>query len=376
MKTQFASPDRASLEKLKLEILQAKGLPMVQEFTEIIPDAFAILNRHRQIIYCNDALLKFMGLEGPDAVYGKRLGEALNCIHSAKTEGGCGTTAACLYCGAVNAMVNSLDHPNSLNEEECRLTTGNDQTSFDFRVRTKTLEILNDTLTLIVVKDNSPEKRKQALERVFFHDILNTAGGIQGLIELIKESSKEEMDEYINLLETSSNTLVEEINAQRELLAAENQHLEMEQIQLNSLDILNSVFAVYQSHPVARTKTIKVMSDSASVNFSSDPRLLIRVIGNMVKNALEAEPPGITISMAAVRQEGGLEFRVYNPSVMLESAKMQVFQRSYSTKGMGRGLGTYSIKLLGEKYLKGKVGFTSIPAQGTCFFIALPIERP
>jgi signal transduction histidine kinase len=44
-----------------------------------------------------------------------------------------------------------------------------------------------------------------------------------------------------------------------------------------------------------------------------------------------------------------------------------VFQRSFSTKGTGRGLGTYSIKLLTERYLGGRVWFESAEGHGTTF---------
>jgi len=43
---------------------------------------------------------------------------------------------------------------------------------------------------------------------------------------------------------------------------------------------------------------------------------------------------------------------------------MQVFNRSFSIKGGDRGLGTYSIKLLSERYLNGEVGFTSEEGTG------------
>jgi sensor histidine kinase regulating citrate/malate metabolism len=48
-----------------------------------------------------------------------------------------------------------------------------------------------------------------------------------------------------------------------------------------------------------------------------------------------------------------------------------MFKRSFTTKGIGRGLGTYSMKLLGEKYLKGKVGFESSKQNGTTFYIEI-----
>ena len=57
---------------------------------------------------------------------------------------------------------------------------------------------------------------------------------------------------------------------------------------------------------------------------------------------------------------------------MTEAVRHQIFQRSFSTKGPGRGLGTYSVKLFTEQYLKGKVGFESLEGKGTTFFVSLP----
>jgi sensor histidine kinase regulating citrate/malate metabolism len=57
-----------------------------------------------------------------------------------------------------------------------------------------------------------------------------------------------------------------------------------------------------------------------------------------------------------------------------EDVRLQIFQRSFSTKGSGRGLGTYSMKLFGENYLHGRVYFRTNEKQGTTFTIELPLE--
>jgi sensor histidine kinase regulating citrate/malate metabolism len=54
-------------------------------------------------------------------------------------------------------------------------------------------------------------------------------------------------------------------------------------------------------------------------------------------------------------------------------AQKQIFQRSFSTKGSNRGLGTYSMKLLGENYLKGAVDFESDEEDRTTFYVKLPL---
>ncbi|NBK97049.1 MAG: ATP-binding protein, partial [Erysipelotrichia bacterium] len=93
----------------------------------------------------------------------------------------------------------------------------------------------------------------------------------------------------------------------------------------------------------------------------------------MVKNAMEASQHGETVTIWA-RQNGELvEFRVNNPGVIRDDVKMQLFNRSFSTKGEGRGIGTYSMRLLSEKFLHGHVSFASTPDDGTTFIASYPL---
>ena len=69
-------------------------------------------------------------------------------------------------------------------------------------------------------------------------------------------------------------------------------------------------------------------------------------------------------------------FSVRNKSVIPEEAKRRVFQRSFSTKGAGRGVGTYGMKLLGERFLGGSVNFSSREGEGTIFRLSLPLSFP
>jgi sensor histidine kinase regulating citrate/malate metabolism len=92
----------------------------------------------------------------------------------------------------------------------------------------------------------------------------------------------------------------------------------------------------------------------------------------MVKNAFEASSDGDTVTIGSSNNEGHVDLWVHNSAVMPPAIQAQVFQRSFSTKGNGRGLGTYSMKLLGERYLKAKVSFTSSESKGTVFTIRCP----
>jgi sensor histidine kinase regulating citrate/malate metabolism len=70
-----------------------------------------------------------------------------------------------------------------------------------------------------------------------------------------------------------------------------------------------------------------------------------------------------------------VEFQVRNQGTIPHVVRLQIFQRSFSTKGPARGLGTYSMKLFAE-YLKGNVWFETSPEAGTTFFLRVPANAP
>ena len=98
-----------------------------------------------------------------------------------------------------------------------------------------------------------------------------------------------------------------------------------------------------------------------------------RVIGNMMRNAVEGSLEKETVTIGCKIFDEEVEFWIHNNAVIPDDVQLQIFQRSFTTKGSGRGLGTYLMKLLCERYLKGKVSFVSEPETGTVFTVRLPI---
>jgi len=370
IKSEFADPSRVEQNRIFNQSEQIKDLPMIKNIVDLVPDAFLVLNHQRQIVFCNNTFLKQLGNCEEGSVFGKKPGEALHCIHAGESPGGCGTTKFCIYCGAVNAIISSQKNPDSLKCDECNiLAEGN--IALNFKVWTKTIPIEGDDYTFFLARDISAQKNMQMLEKIFFHDIMNTAGGLAGLVELLSTADPEELDELVDLVRNISNTLIDEINAQKMIVSANNGELRIKNESVDINNLIQNIADVYKNHIVAFNKDIKISLDENLSTVKTDPAILKRIIGNMLKNALEAvhEDDGVLLSV----EDDDLEYcvKVRNPGVMPESARMQVFQRSFSTKGVGRGLGTYSIKLLGETFLKGVVSFDSNDEIGTEFRIRL-----
>ena len=85
--------------------------------------------------------------------------------------------SVCRECGAAKAIKAAVSM--QINEsQECKITTDDNgiEVSFDFLVHTQPLKLEGKDYTLFTVQNISHEKRREALERIFFHDVLNTAG--------------------------------------------------------------------------------------------------------------------------------------------------------------------------------------------------------
>ena len=376
MPTMFAPAARAPAAELVDDVTYFRGEHLLQQFFAAVPEMFVVLNEQRQIVFANRSMLTALHLESIDDVAGRRLGETLHCIHAFEPGddplGSCGTTEFCRECGAARAMINGLRGVEDV--QECRISLAGGA-ALDLRVSACPFGRDCRNYVLFAATDISHEKRRQVLERIFFHDILNTAGGMLGVAEVLRTGTAEEVEEFKDAVALLANSLVDEIKAQQVLVAAERGELAVQPTRGNTLTLLCEVRSAYLNHEVAMGRQIEVDARSDVVFLTSDPLLLRRVLGNLLKNALEACHAGETVTLACHAVPDGVEFAVHNPGHMPRSAQLQIFQRSFSSKGDGRGIGTYSVKLLTERYLGGSVAFDSSPEQGTTFRACYPLQH-
>ncbi len=368
----FAPAERATPEKVSDQVQELSRETLVKTFLDHIFDMVVVLNQERQIVLANQSLLSFLNLQKSDSIFGLRHGEAFHCGHAYEREGGCGTTESCSTCGAVKAILASQE--GSFAVEECRIVRIGDVEALDLRVFASPLLLKGEPYTVFTLMDISHEKRRRVLERLFFHDLLNTASGLRGFIELLKESDPEEAKRFSERLEALSSSMIEEITAQRDLSAAENGELKLSLDRVTSLQVLGEIRDLYRNHEVARGRQLTIDTNAANTAFESDLVLLRRIVGNMAKNALEASTQNDTVMLGCDVTDHAIEFWVHNPQSIPRDVQLQIFQRSFSTKGGSRGLGTYSMKLLSERYLGGSVSFTSTPGDGTTFRARIPIS--
>ena len=316
-----------------------------------------------------------MNISDIQGILGKRPGEAMGCLHSDEGPAGCGTGEACSVCGAVQAYLLAQRFGKEA-ASECRITAdiGDRLVSFDLLIWVTPFMVQDERFFILVASDISHEKRRRSLERIFFHDLANTAVALTGYTELIKKKCDGPRPDLIQSLDRVCKRILQEIDSQRQLLAAENQEITVRPQQVTSNYFLSLVVQEFEYQDLAADRRIVIDPKSQNVTFSVDPSLLTRVLDNLAKNALEASDPGEAITLGCKNSGDHIEFWVQNPQVMPKDVQLQIFNRSFSTKGKGRGLGTYSAKLLGESYLGGSLSFTSDENKGTVFRLSLPLS--
>ncbi|CAK8710964.1 histidine kinase [Candidatus Electronema halotolerans] len=375
MKTYFASPERAAEQELAAAVAFASKNPIISGLLSSVGGLLAVLDEHRQIVALNDEFLQMLGVADPAAVLGLRPGEALHCIHAHEEPGGCGTSKFCSSCGAAIAIVSSLaeDAPK---ERLCALSAmpGDKVMDAALLVRARPFHIEGQRFLLLFVQDVTKQEQRAALERSFFYDINNMLGLLAGTAELLAQDG----GQHPGLSETLHRTsmrLAKEVAVHRCLLQEQGEIIQPMLTDVSVQAVCDELRSFFASHIVVCQQKITFPEQVPELVLRTDPSLLLRVLCTMITNALEASIAGPEKQVRVWLEQTAdqLVFCVWNAQVIPPETACRIYQLYFSTKGEpGRGIGTYSMKLIGEKILGGKVSFSSSEAEGTVFRFAVP----
>ncbi|MEI6207850.1 MAG: sensor histidine kinase [Desulfuromonadales bacterium] len=368
METYFAAPERQDKDELLHTLRTISEHELIGELMNASGGLFAVLNEQRQILAINETFLEFMGVANAGDVLGLRLGEYVKCVHACEMTGGCGTSSFCSTCGAAIATVTSLGSAEPV-EKTCCIATEKDFREIDlfFKVRCSPIHIDGRKFILLYLQDISMHQQWVYLEQTFLHDASNLLQGLMGTTCSLQKKS-DITNDNLSALHNLAERLAQEVSIQKNLSATVSLSYQPHYRELSVISIFTELKDVFSHHRLTERRSFSIFLPEADIVFVSDRALVSRILVNMVSNALEATPENGTVKLYVEMESPVVVFCVWNQGVIPEDAAKRIFQRNYTTKdGLGHGLGTYSMKLFGEKVLGGRVLFESKPDCGTVF---------
>lgn len=374
MRTFYAPAERTDKKTLQAEIDIVSHNPVMSGLLHSISGLLAILDENRQIIAFNDSFLKTFGINDPAKALGLRPGEAVRCLHAFDEPGGCGTTEYCSTCGAAIAIVSSLGRDQPV-ERLCALTAKRQDKNIDLSllVRAQPIRIGSAKFILLFLQDITKEQQRAALERTFFHDINNMIGTLLGASEMLIQKNTSDIAHVIH---QASMRLRKETDIQWFLTQSDSGEYKPTWFEHSTHQIVAELKSFFAGHSAAYGKTLEYMEPIPNIIFTTDLSLMLRILSNMIINALEASSENESVKVWIEHENDYVSFQVWNAQAIPKDVQKRIFQCNFSTKDQpGRGFGTYSMKLLGERILGGKVAFSSSENQGTTFVLTCPMQH-
>jgi len=225
-------------------------------------------------------------------------------------------------------------------------------------------------------------KEVDTLKEEFFshisHDLRNPLTGMRGAAQLLAQGRTgplaERQMKMVRVIADSAermlamvNQILEFTRLRAHLMPLERQPVDLAKVVARALDEL---------HPQAEDAGITLTTTTSGADFSvlGDEGGLMRVVVNLVGNAVKFTPRGGSI-VAQVRDWGEeVELRVTDTGVGIAAADLpRIFDpyRQAHTGRKGSGLGLAVVKDLVEAH-GGRVTVESDPATGSCFVVTLP----
>ncbi len=222
------------------------------------------------------------------------------------------------------------------------------------------------------------------------HEIRTPLNGIIGFTELLKNSDlSDEEKEFVDVIEKSSDNLLDIINNILDLSKIESDKVEIEEILFSPIDEFEHAVEVFGAK--AAEKNIKLcfyMDPSLNNYLSGDPTKIKEVLVNLLSNAIKFTPIDGEIDVEIKRvsevDEFGktkVRFSVHDNGIGVSKDKIKTIfnafsqadstiTRKYGGTGLGLTISSKYIAMMG-----GKLDLESVEGEGTKFFFTLKFNE-
>lgn len=203
------------------------------------------------------------------------------------------------------------------------------------------------------------------------HEIKNPLTPMRLTIQSFQQRFDINEPDYKQKLNDFCNSLIQQID---NMSAVANAFSSFATMPEGKSELLNVVMVVKSALNIFSEDYIEFASSNIEINTQFDKNQMIRIITNLVKNAIQAttlvKQPKIVVNVSQTQKYIFIKVKDNGQGIAPEN-ESQVFEPKFTTNNSGMGLGLAIVKRIVETY-NGHIEFTTEYGKGTEFIITLP----
>lgn len=223
----------------------------------------------------------------------------------------------------------------------------------------------------VKLAQNEREAAWREMAKQVAHEIKNPLTPMRLTVQSFERRFDPEDPEVHQKIKEYSNTLIQQIDTMSSIASAFSNFADMPAQQS---EILNVPKIVKLSLDIFNERYIHFASAKDDIFANFDRTQLIRVLTNLVKNAVQAtktiEDPKIVVDVFDLDTQVQITVTDNGIGISKEN-ELKIFEPKFTTKTSGMGLGLAMVKNIVETY-NGTITFTSEEGKGTVFKVMFP----
>ena len=223
-------------------------------------------------------------------------------------------------------------------------------------------------------KKLASSEREQAwreMAKQVAHEIKNPLTPMRLTVQSFQHKFDPSDPDVLKKVNEYTKTLIQQIDTMSSIASAFSDFAKMP---AQKLEVLNVVEVVELALDIFPESDIKFISKKSEIIANFDRSQLIRIITNLVKNAVQSipenRPPKISIYLYSEQNDVVIEVHDNGIGVPKE-IEDRIFEPKFTTKTSGMGLGLPMIKNMIDTY-NGRINFSSIIDKGSQFTVRFP----
>jgi two-component system sensor histidine kinase/response regulator len=257
---------------------------------------------------------------------------------------------------------------------------------FGFNDISERIRIEND-LIAARQRAESANQAKADFLAMMSHEIRTPMNGVMGMTTLLLDTPLDSKQKhYLDIVRTSSESLLTIINDILDFSKIEARKLSLESIDFNLLNLLEDLADLYALRAAEKNLEFAwYLEPAVPLALRGDPGRIRQILINLIGNSLKFTPAG-SISLRVTRrpdqqQRIVLHIEVSDTGIGISSDKFETIfssfeqvdsttTRKYGGTGLGLAISKQLVELMG-----GRISVLSQEGQGTCFSLEIRLEQ-